>query len=49
MVAGGSGMAPILCVLRELVAEENSTNGQVLLGGAPQPSDLFHVDEIPPP
>jgi propane monooxygenase reductase subunit len=45
MVAGGSGMAPILCVLRQL-AEERSDRMVRFFYGARTDADLFELDEI---
>jgi propane monooxygenase reductase component len=45
MVAGGSGMAPILSLLRFL-SSERSERPVRFFYGARTPADLFHVDEI---
>lgn len=45
MVAGGSGMAPVLCVLRELAAERSERMVRFFYG-ARTGADLFHLEEI---
>lgn len=45
MIAGGSGMAPILSMLRELAAEKSSREISFFYG-ARTPSDLFWLDEL---
>ena len=45
MVAGGSGMAPILSVLRELAGEQTRRKVRFFYG-ARTDADLFHLEEI---
>lgn len=45
MVAGGSGMAPVLCLLRR-IADEGIQRRVRFFYGARTESDLFYVDEI---
>lgn len=45
MIAGGSGMAPIVAMLRQLAAAQSERPIQFFYG-ARQPADLFWLDEI---
>jgi propane monooxygenase reductase component len=45
MLAGGSGMAPILSLLRELAAEQSDRAVRFFYGARTQ-EDLFHLEEI---
>jgi propane monooxygenase reductase subunit len=45
MVAGGSGMAPVLCLLRQL-AQDGTGRRVRFFYGARAENDLFHLDEI---
>ncbi len=44
MLAGGSGMAPVLAMLKDLAATRNRRD--VIFYGARGRSDLFLVDEL---
>ena len=45
MLAGGSGMAPILSLLRQLASEHSDRTVRFFYGARTE-RDLFHLDEI---
>jgi NAD(P)H-flavin reductase len=46
MVAGGTGLAPMLSMLRQLAAGSVAPDPILLVFGANRPSDLFGLDEL---
>ncbi len=46
MIAGGTGLAPMLSMLRQLAASAERPAQMLLVYGANRPSDLFGLDEL---